>query len=289
MIERNPGETASPFSRLVWEGDQARLGNLSFLIEEHGSPIPEPPELPGPSFVLYKTRHIIDIYRAFWASVPEFWPQRIFEVGVWRAGSAVFFAELFRPDKLVAIDLERRSDLGPATIRQLERWLSTDGRSDRVKFYWEIDQADKYQVLSIVRQEFAAPLDLVIDDASHLYLPSKRAFEALFPHIRPGGWYAIEDWSWHLNRAFQVASHPWATETPLMRLVEQLITVAGTNPAVIPAIRVAGQIAFVQRGTASLAEDFTIEGILEPRLYGRFGIYSRRLWWATRRLWKMRG
>jgi hypothetical protein len=71
-----------------------------------------------------------------------------------------------------------------------------------------------------------------------------------------------------------------------MRLVEQLITVTGTNPAVIPAIRVAGQIAFVQRGTASLAEDFTIEGILEPRLYGRFGIYSRRLWWAARRLWQ---
>jgi hypothetical protein len=47
-----------------------------------------------------------------------------------------------------------------------------------------------------VAHEFSAPLDLVIDDASHIYGPTKASFQALFPLLRPGGLYLIEDWAW---------------------------------------------------------------------------------------------
>ena len=34
----------------------------------------------------------------------------------------------------------------------------------------------------------------MIDDASHLLMPTERSFDALFPRVRPGGAYIIEDW-----------------------------------------------------------------------------------------------
>jgi hypothetical protein len=38
-------------------------------------------------------------------------------------------------------------------------------------------------------------LDLVVDDASHLLAPSTATFEMLFPRLRPGGLFLLEDWS----------------------------------------------------------------------------------------------
>ena len=38
-------------------------------------------------------------------------------------------------------------------------------------------------------------IDLVIDDASHLYVETKASFEELFPRLRPGGLFIIEDWA----------------------------------------------------------------------------------------------
>ena len=43
------------------------------------------------------------------------------------------------------------------------------------------------------------PLDLVMDDASHLGPQTRASFETLFPRLRAGGLYIIEDWSWHLQ------------------------------------------------------------------------------------------
>ncbi len=40
----------------------------------------------------------------------------------------------------------------------------------------------------------ADPIDIVIDDCSHVAAPTRLAFDTLFPHVRPGGFYAIEDW-----------------------------------------------------------------------------------------------
>ncbi len=39
-------------------------------------------------------------------------------------------------------------------------------------------------------------MDLVFDDASHLYEETRSSFESLFPHVRPGGVFVIEDWRW---------------------------------------------------------------------------------------------
>jgi hypothetical protein len=75
-------------------------------------------------------------------------------------------------------------------------WRRENQLEDTVRTYWGVDQADREQLTAIVDREFGdEPLDLVIDDASHLYAPTKASFEVLFPRLRPGGLYIIEDWA----------------------------------------------------------------------------------------------
>ncbi len=52
------------------------------------------------------------------------------------------------------------------------------------------------RVASILTQELQdRQINLVIDDASHLYQETKVSFETLFPLLRPGRLYVIEDWN----------------------------------------------------------------------------------------------
>ena len=51
------------------------------------------------------------------------------------------------------------------------------------------------RLAEIVDEAFGdEPLDLVVDDCSHRYKPSRASFNELFPRLRPGGVYVIEDW-----------------------------------------------------------------------------------------------
>lgn len=53
------------------------------------------------------------------------------------------------------------------------------------------DQGDKQFLDSMARQ--VGPFDIIIDDGSHFSHHVIASFNALFPHVRPGGLYVIED------------------------------------------------------------------------------------------------
>lgn len=53
------------------------------------------------------------------------------------------------------------------------------------------DQADPAMLADLARRY--GPFDIVIDDGSHVSSHVITAFQALFPHVRPGGVYVIED------------------------------------------------------------------------------------------------
>lgn len=53
------------------------------------------------------------------------------------------------------------------------------------------DQTDRAALASLVRR--TGPLDIVIDDGSHVSEHVLTSFSVLFPHVRDGGWYVIED------------------------------------------------------------------------------------------------
>jgi hypothetical protein len=98
--------------------------------------------------------------------------------------------------------------------------------ADRLKTYWGIDQADRQALCEIVGREFDGALDLVIDDASHAYEPTRASFETLFPYLRPGGFYIIEDWAWSYR---EEPPSGLKDAEPLLRLVQEAVDALGRS------------------------------------------------------------
>lgn len=102
----------------------------------------------------------------------------------------------------------------------------------------------------------------MIDDASHLYRQTRASFEALFPLLRPGGLYIIEDWPWGHVPEYIAPDHPFfAGEEPLTRLVVELIEAAGTSTQLILSMVMYHCFVVVERGPQQLdkATHFNLE------------------------------
>jgi predicted O-methyltransferase YrrM len=179
------------FAGMSWEPDRLCWRGLTFRLEDPTRPVPG-----SDGLILWKSRGLVEQYRAFWAERPAFSPRQVFELGVWKGGSVVFWAEALRPDRLVAVDKREGSD-SPA----FESYLAA--RTPRLQVHWAVDQSDQGRLRTLLDGAFDGLLDLVIDDASHLYGPTRASFETLFPRLRPGGLYVIEDWAWAHWRGFQ--------------------------------------------------------------------------------------
>ncbi len=116
---------------------------------------------------------------------------RIVELGIQNGGSTAMLSELFQPDKLVAVELAE------APVELLATYIAQHGFEQTVRPYYGVDQSDRSRLTQILDDEFGdEALDLVIDDASHLYAETLASFDVLFPRLRPGGRFVIEDWRW---------------------------------------------------------------------------------------------
>jgi predicted O-methyltransferase YrrM len=132
-----------------------------------------------------------DLVARYMDMVDELSPARIVELGILQGGSTALLALLADPEKLVAFELS------PTRIEPLDRMLAAHGLTDVVVPCYGVDQADAATMRTVLDREFGdAPLDLVIDDASHEVEPTEASFNVLFPRLRPGGLYIIEDWAW---------------------------------------------------------------------------------------------
>jgi cephalosporin hydroxylase len=136
--------------------------------------------------IIAKDRSIID---ALYEHLSPGKPQTMLEIGIAQGGSAFLHTSLFRLSKYVGLDL-RGED---ATVLTL---LNEKYGSNRVKLYYETSQTDKPRIAQICKEEFGGLCDVVIDDGSHQYDLSVQTLEVALPHVRPGGFYIIEDWSW---------------------------------------------------------------------------------------------
>jgi predicted O-methyltransferase YrrM len=178
-------------------------------------------------FAIMKHPAHIDQYRHLLQGLPH---PRMFELGIAQGGSLAMFALLADPERLVAVELS------PQPVGVLADFLEARGLSDRVRPYYGVDQADRHRLWAILTAEMkGAPLDLVVDDASHTYAHTRTSFEVLFPALRPGGIYIIEDWSWHHIVAETIAAtlaDPSAPDHDAMN--ERLAEVDGVGTAEDP-------------------------------------------------------
>lgn len=158
-----------------------QAGFYCFYSGEHSGPPP------GGLLPVAKDRDQIDRYLRL---CEELRPEVIVELGIHRGGSTALLHALNRPRRLVAIELEQK----PAAA--LAGYIRTHGLEAVVRPHYGVNQADRQAVASIMEKDLSGEqIDLVIDDASHLLDETRASFEILFPLLRPGGLYVIEDWN----------------------------------------------------------------------------------------------
>ena len=220
-------------------------------------------------FYILKPLHLIERYRALAAAASG---GRIVELGIAEGGSAALLALWADPAKLVAIDNE------PSPLVALAEFAAARSLSDRLRPYYGVDQADRERLLEIMEAEFSGEhVDLIIDDASHAYWPTRASFETLFPLVRPGGVYVIEDWEADIAMADSVrkafsdpesphherakaaiaASMKSGAKTPIAedrvsmsRLILEIIILAGGQSGLVADVSVNKSFIAVTRGDA---------------------------------------
>jgi hypothetical protein len=173
-------------------------------------------------------------------------PRALIEVGVSRGGSSVFFSELFDEPQMACIELSQSEAAKPV----IEYFRS----HPRIGVHFGVDQSDRSAVLDAARRMGESP-DWVIDDASHLYELSRITFETLFPLVRNGGIYILEDWSWSHQPAAQTAGHFFEGMSALTNLVFDLTTACGTRSDIFSELHLEPAFCWLRRGPGQLPRD----------------------------------
>jgi hypothetical protein len=215
------------------------------------------PDSTADRFYIVKSEAMLDIYSEFFEG---FAPSRIFELGIAEGGSTAMLALRSGVERLVAIDNEQNR------LPALDEFVERRGLAEVVKAYFGVDQGDDEALSGILERDFAdgAP-DLVIDDASHEYGLTKASFDSIFPAVRTGGWYLVEDWAQRFQffeavlRAMDESpdsdssqAETPAVETPLERLGFEFMVAAATSPGVIDRVIANELFVGVRRGPESV-------------------------------------
>jgi predicted O-methyltransferase YrrM len=198
-----------------------------------------------------------DVAAAYLGLLAELRPATIVELGVYQGGSCALMALVSDPEVLVAVELSEER------VPALDALIAKRGLSERVHVHHGVDQADAAPLGRLVDDHLAGrPLDLVVDDASHLVGPTRASFNTLFPRLRPGGVYIIEDWSWaHVGYGVHRPA-----ETPLTVLVFEITMALPSRPGLIDEIRIDHDWALMVRGDGEFeAADFDISACYSER------------------------
>jgi predicted O-methyltransferase YrrM len=210
-------------------------------------------------FCVFKTSEQLDFYLDLCRT---FASGAIVELGIAAGGSAALLALVAKPRKLVALELSE------TPVVALQELIEREHLEDSVRAVYGVDQADRDRLIGVINHEFGpAPLDLVIDDASHLLTETTSSFETLFPFLRPNGLYVIEDW----NSAHALADGVGGASkdgvdlaTPLSPLLMELLLVRASSGDVVRELVIGDLWATVRRGPA----------VLDPRTFRVRGHYK---------------
>jgi predicted O-methyltransferase YrrM len=206
----------------IGPGGEFSLGGENFVIDVS---LKDRRPSTSDTFTIVKNEPYLRVYEQLAAG---FSPRSILELGIFQGGSYVLLDKLFKPRRMSAVEIS------PQPVEPLLRYIAAmEGRF----VHFSTSQCDREILGQIVRDELADELDLVVDDASHTYEQTKAAFEFLFPLLRPGGAYVIEDWSWAHAPRYQSPDAPLAKRRALSNLLFEQIMLMGST-SLIAEIRV---------------------------------------------------
>ncbi|MFA5935013.1 MAG: glycosyltransferase [Candidatus Paceibacterota bacterium] len=100
----------------------------------------------------------------------------VLEIGVAQGQSMRMWADYFSKATIYGADISKASKI-------------CESYSNRIKFHL-LDQRDEAQLKNL---EQFSPFDLIIDDGNHFWMEQILTFQTLFPYVRKGGIYIVED------------------------------------------------------------------------------------------------
>jgi predicted O-methyltransferase YrrM len=246
------------YPEVQWIGeDRLRVGGVEMLVTDD-SDVYRTTTSDDERFLLVKDprnlERALDRYR-------RLAPTNVVELGVYQGGSAVFWNLTLRPARHLALD---RS---PLRIAPLDTFVEGDRHHGDLRLALGVDQSDVAAVTAMVDDMFGDEgLDLVIDDCSHFYGETRTSFEVLFPRVRPGGVYVIEDWAWSHSSSPKTDDLGVLRDRPaLTNLVVEVLMAAGTRPDAIEHVRVDHFSAEIIRGPAELASPVALAELYHNR------------------------
>jgi hypothetical protein len=234
----------APF--LEWRGsDELRIGDIRFRLSFDTDQLKR--GLPDKDcYLLGKPRHMVEKALEIQA---ERRISRVFEMGILRGGSVVLYDIIFRPERIVAIDHD------PNPVDELENYIRNHRKSEIVKPYYGVSQDDREKMEKLLSLQFPSrDIDLIIDDASHLYAQTREAFNICFPYVAPGGLYVIEDWAWaHWSGDYWQKENAFFKDKPaLSNLLIELFMLSASRPDLASELRVDHNKVTVRKGDGKL-------------------------------------
>ena len=257
-----PANASTVAGMLSWKSeDRFDLGGVRFRTMPSTDLLDgEDLDLADGEFFIFKPVQEVESYAEL---VRAHKPKRILELGVYGGGSTVFLAAVARPERLVALDIQPLDEL-QAKLGGAVAAAGLDG--DAIRLHGEIDQSNAAALARIHAEDFGGELlDLVIDDASHVYLPSVASFDMLFPRVRPGGLYVVEDWRWaHEQFDAMLVDGTAPDRVPMTRLLLEALAVFGQASGLIASMTIQPDKAIVERGEAPCPEGFSLSAMANP-------------------------
>jgi hypothetical protein len=235
---------------LCWLNDhEFTIGDLRFLctLDDYSAKTDER------RFILLKARSLLDNYARLLADLA---PRTMLEFGIFQGGSPALFSHWFGLDRFVGIDR-------CTPVAAFDEFCRTHEAGKNIRSYYGVSQSDHPRIEQIIRTEFGAtPLDVVIDDASHLYGLTKRSFEIAFPYLRPGGIYVIEDWGW----AHWPRSRFFMGETALSMLIMELGMLCASRSDLVSEVQLYPAQAFIRKSKdAPPISDIRLDSLYSKR------------------------
>jgi SAM-dependent methyltransferase len=104
---------------------------------------------------------------------------RLLELGIKQGGSLLMWRDYFGEGFIVGLDIE--------PFEVADSW-------ERIRTY-QGPQQDTDLLDHVASESAPEGFDIVIDDCAHIGVLARESFWHLFEnHLKPGGWYVIEDW-----------------------------------------------------------------------------------------------
>jgi O-methyltransferase len=260
-----PADTSVRGPSVIWiDENTLRVNEVNFLVTFDDAEMRATESVEN-CFLLAKSRTMVDRAVLLRNTGPPI--QRILDIGIFKGGSVVLYDQLFHPSKLVALE----HALGP--IDPLDHYIISNDRSHVIRLCYGVNQADGHQVGPILASEFpSADIDLVVNDASHLYEETRASFNLVFPYMRSGARFVLEDWAWaHWSAdTWQHNSH-FAERKALSNLLIELFMLSASHPDLIADIAVNHEVIIITKGSGSVPlENFDIADyyVLRGKTFG---------------------